>query len=63
MFTFLEMLALVKSEVVSVSASVIGGLRGSTAISDLVASSDRRPRGSIDDYCPLGRRPRGSTGD
>ena len=21
------------------------------------------PRGSTDDYCPLGRRPRGSTGD
>ena len=41
MFTFLEMLALVESglvEVVSVPTSVIGGLRGSTATSDLVFS-------------------------
>ena len=37
MFTFSEMLALVQSEAVSVPTSVIGGLRGSTATSDLVS--------------------------
>ena len=36
MFTFLNMLAMVVSEAVSVPTFVLGGLRGSTATSDLV---------------------------